>query len=179
MSKIGKKPIPFTSAKILVEGKKLKISGSKASFDHELPQNLNVVIDENFLIVSALENTRETRTLWGLHRALLANKIKGAETGFEQKLTIVGLGFKAALAGKKVTLTLGYTHKIDYELPNDVALEIDKTGQMLTFKSANKFSLGNVCDAIRSFRPPEPYKGTGIIREGEVIVRKAGKTKAG
>jgi large subunit ribosomal protein L6 len=116
--------------------------------------------------------------VWGLHRALLANMIKGAETGFEQKMTIVGLGFKALLSGKKVTLTLGYTHKIDYELPEKVTLEVDKTGQMLTFRSSDKFILGNVCDAIRSFRPPEPYKGTGIIRAGEVVIRKAGKTKA-
>jgi len=113
-----------------------------------------------------------------MNRALLANKIKGVETGFEQKITIVGLGFKAQMAGQKLTLTLGYTHKIDYTVPKEVSIEIDKTGQLLTVRSSDKFMLGNVCDAIRSFRPPEPYKGTGVIREGEVIVRKAGKTKA-
>lgn len=178
MSKIGRKPIPITSAKIAIVGKALTISGAKEKFDHELPEGLSAALDGKNLLVSADANTRRIRTLWGLHRALLANKVKGVETGFEQKVTIVGLGFKAQLAGKKVTLTLGYTHKIDYELPQDVSLELDKTGQQLTFKSASKFSLGNVCDAIRSFRPPEPYKGTGIIRQGETVIRKAGKTKA-
>jgi large subunit ribosomal protein L6 len=100
------------------------------------------------------------------------------EKGFELKLTIVGLGFKAVSTGTKVTLSLGYTHKIDYDLPVGVTLEIDKTGQILMLRSADKFLLGNAADAIRSFRPPEPYKGTGIIREGEVIFRKAGKTKS-
>ncbi|MBM3892960.1 50S ribosomal protein L6 [Candidatus Dependentiae bacterium] len=82
------------------------------------------------------------------------------------------------LNGKKLVLTLGYTHKVDYDMPDDVTVEIDKSGQNLVFRSADKFSLGNVCDAVRSFRPPEPYKGTGIMKEGEKIFRKAGKTKS-
>jgi large subunit ribosomal protein L6 len=73
---------------------------------------------------------------------------------------------------------LGYTHKIEYELPKEVTLEVDKSGQILIFRSSDRFILGNVCDAVRSFRPPEPYKGTGIIRDGEVVLRKAGKTKS-
>ena len=109
---------------------------------------------------------------------MLANKIKGLEQGFERKVTIVGLGFKAAAAGKKMTFSLGYSHKIDYELPEAVSVDIDKTGQNLVFKSADKFVLGNVCDKVRSFRMPEPYKGTGIIREGDIVLRKAGKTKS-
>lgn len=178
MSKIGRKPIAFTTAKIKVEGKLVNIAGQKVSFKHELPADLTVTLQDNKLCLSAEKNTRQTRILWGLHRALLANKIIGAETGFEKKLTIVGLGFKAQLAGKKLTFTLGYTHKIDYELPAEVTVEIDKTGQLLMVRSADKFMLGNVCDTIRSFRPPEPYKGTGIVRDGEAVVRKAGKTKA-
>jgi large subunit ribosomal protein L6 len=93
-------------------------------------------------------------------------------------MKIVGLGFKGQLAGKKLTFTLGYTHKIDLDLPEGVSVEIDKTGQLLTFKSHDKFVLGNVCDKVRSFREPEPYKGTGVMRIDEVITRKAGKTKA-
>ncbi len=178
MSKIGRKPIPFTSAKIQIQGNRITIAGSKVTFTHELPQGLSVVVADKLLSVKSERSNRLARILWGTHRALLANKIKGVESGFELKLTIVGLGFKAQLAGKKLTLNLGYTHKIDYEMPQEVTVEIDKTGQQLVFKSADKFLLGKVCDAIRSFRPPEPYKGTGIVREGEVIIRKAGKTKA-
>ncbi len=179
MSKIGKRPIPLTSAKVQVENNLVTITGPKATFKHELPLGIGALLEDKLLCISAADSTsRRLRTLWGLHRALLANKVKGAEIGFEKRLIIVGLGFKAQLAGKKVTLTLGYTHKIDYELPNEVTIEIDKTGQMLTVRSVDKFVLGNVCDAIRAFRPPEPYKGTGIIREGEVVRRKAGKTKS-
>jgi large subunit ribosomal protein L6 len=179
MSKIGKKPIPLTSAKVQVQDQTVSISGQKVNFKHTLPLGITVVVEDKELFVKCDAASRKDRMQWGLHRALLSNMIKGVETGFEQKMNIVGLGYKAQLSGKKVTLTLGYTHKIDYTLPDEISLEIDKTGQLLTFKSPDKFILGNVCDAIRSFRPPEPYKGTGIIRDGEVVIRKAGKTKAG
>lgn len=178
MSKIGKKAIALTSAKIQVQNNRLTISGPKGSFTHELPKGLTATLEDKNLYIKSERNDRQSRTVWGLHRALLANKVKGVETGFEQKMTIVGLGFKAQQAGSKLTFTLGYTHKIDLVLPKEVTIEIDKTGQLLTLHSIDKFMLGNVCDAIRSFRPPEPYKGTGIVKEGTVIFRKAGKTKA-
>lgn len=178
MSKIGRKPIPFKTAKVEINGNVIKIDGGKSKFVHELPAGLVAKVDGKSLVLSAEENTRDARMVWGLHRALLANKVKGVETGFEQKVTIVGLGFKAQAAGKKMTFTLGYTHKIDYDLPDEVTVDIDKTGQNLVFKSADRFILGNVCDAVRSFRPPEPYKGKGVIVEGETIIRKAGKTKS-
>jgi large subunit ribosomal protein L6 len=109
---------------------------------------------------------------------LLANKVKGVETGFEKKVRIIGLGYKAQLAGKKLNFSLGYSHKIEFPLPEGVEVNVDKTGQQLVFKAADKLLLGNVCDSIRSLRPPEPYKGTGILVGDEVIIRKAGKAKA-
>lgn len=178
MSKIGKKAIALTSAKIQVQGNRVTVSGAKASFEHTLPVGIVAKVDGKNLSVISEKKDRRARMLWGLHRALLANAVKGVETGFEQKITIVGLGFKAQQTGKKVTFTLGFTHKIDLEIPSEVTIEIDKTGQQLVLRSANKFVLGNTVDAIRSLRPPEPYKGTGIVKEGEVIIRKAGKTKA-
>lgn len=178
MSKVGRMPIAFSSAKISVTGSKVLIDGGKVKFEHELPETVKIAIDGGVVRLSITEDTRENRMLWGLHRALLANKIKGVEKGFEQKLIIVGLGFKAIQAGSKLNFSLGYTHKIDYELPAGVTAEIDKSGQIIVLKSADKFVLGNAADTIRSFRPPEPYKGTGIMREGEVIHRKAGKTKS-
>lgn len=178
MSKVGRMPIAFSSAKITVKGSVVSIDGGKVKFEHALPDTVKVAVEEKSVRVSITEDTRENRMLWGLHRALLANKIHGVEKGFEQKLIIVGLGYKAVQAGSKLTFSLGYTHKIDYELPAGVTVDIDKTGQTLTLKSADKFQLGNAADAIRSFRPPEPYKGTGVMREGEKIHRKAGKTKS-
>lgn len=178
MSKIGRKPIPFSTAKIDIKGQSLTIAGAKATFQHELPEAIVPQIEDKKLLLGMKNPTRENRVLWGLHRAMVANKVKGVEAGFEQKITIVGLGFKAQAAGSKIVFSLGYTHKIDLECPKGVVVEIDKTGQQLLVKSADKFLLGNVCDRIRSFRPPEPYKGTGIIRQGDVIIRKAGKTKS-
>lgn len=180
MSKIGRKPISFSSAKIEVEGNKLLISGPKAKFEHVLPDSLDVKIEDNTLTLFVKEGAagRGVNQDWGLHRALLANKVKGVETGFEQLVKIVGLGYKAQMSGKKLVFSLGYSHKIDYILPDGVTLDIDKTGQQLLFKSHDKCLLGSVCDGIRRLRLPEPYKGTGIIRAGDVIVRKAGKTGA-
>lgn len=181
MSKIGRKAIEFSSANIQVNGNKITIGGSKTKIVHELPEVLVATLNEKSLTLSLREGekaNKENKTLWGLHRALVANKIKGLEKGFEQVMKIVGLGFKAQLAGKKLTFTLGYTHKIDLDLPADVTVDVDKTGQILTFKSHDKFILGNICDRVRSFREPEPYKGTGVMRDNEVITRKAGKTKA-
>jgi len=178
MSKIGRKPILFSSAKISVVGNTVVVQGPKDKIEHDLPLEVTAVIEGNQLLLKTTEKTREVNTLWGLHRALLANKIKGLEHGFERKVTIVGLGFKAIAAGKNLTFSLGYSHKIDYVLPDNVTVDIDKTGQNLVFKSADKFALGNVCDKVRSFRMPEPYKGTGIIREGDIVLRKAGKTKS-
>jgi len=180
MSKIGRKPILITKAKVEVKNGLVSIEGPKAKFTHQLPEGIVAELKDGKLYVSMKDGkSKKENALWGLHRALLANKIKGAETGFEKKLKIVGLGYKAILSGRKMTFSLGYSHKIEYNLPDGVEVEVDKTGQKLTLKSADKFLLGSVCSTIKSFRRPEPYKGTGIMYEGEVILRKAGKAKAG
>jgi large subunit ribosomal protein L6 len=178
MSKIGRKPIAFTSAKVEISGQMLTIKGPKATVTHELPKEILATLDAGSLVLKPESDSKKLRSAWGLHRALLANKIKGVEVGFEQRVKIVGLGFKAQAAGQNMTFSLGYSHKTDYVLPSSVAVEIDKTGQLLTFRGTDKELLGSVCDTVRSFRKPEPYKGTGIMLEGEVIIRKAGKTKS-
>lgn len=179
MSKIGRKPIDVGEAQIEVEGQIVRYKGAKGSGVYELPGFIKVELDDKKLklTIPKKELSRETNDAWGLHRALLANAIKGVDKGFEKQLKIIGLGYKAALSGDKVVLSLGYSHKIDLPLPKEVLLEIDKTGKLLTLKSSNKALLGEVCDKIRSFRPPEPYKGTGIRYATEEVVRKAGKAK--
>ena len=180
MSKIGRKPISLGDVQIQIQGHTISYKGKKASGTHDLPEFISAEVEGKSLQLDVSEKlrNRDTSRFWGLHRALLANAIYGADVGFVKQLQINGLGFKAAVAGSKVVFTIGYTHKIDLMLPKEVTLEVDKTGQLLTFKSSDRRMLGEICDKVRSFRPPEPYKGTGIKYVTEVIARKAGKTKA-
>ena len=179
MSNIGRKPIDLGSVAVEVKGSEVHYKGKQASGVYILPLFLDAKKLDNKLKLEfkSTDQQQRLKKFWGMHRALLANLIKGAESVFEKNLEINGLGFKASLAGKKVTLALGYTHKIDLTLPDGISLEIDKTGQKLKFKGINKELLGKVCDTIRSFRAPEPYKGTGIRLENEKIIRKVGKAK--
>jgi len=179
MSKIGRKPIPVSTATVTIKDSNISIKGSNGSFEHVLPKSLNAKLEDGKLTLSVSKNgSREAAMVWGLNRALLANMIKGVETGFETNIKIVGLGYKAQLSGSKLTFTLGFSHKIDFAVPKGVEVVVDRSGQNLTVKSADKSILGKTCDAIRSLRPVEPYKGTGVIIEGEIVRRKAGKAKS-
>lgn len=177
MSKIGRKPIGIGNTVVEIKGNTVHFKGKRGAGAHELPSFLEAKLDNKKLAISLRDGDRSHNNSWGLHRALLANELHGVDLGFEKQLQIVGLGFKAMVSGNKVELTLGYSHKITYILPKDVTVETDKTGQLLTIKSSDKELVGHVCSVIRSFRVPEPYKGTGIKLTTEVIARKAGKTK--
>jgi len=184
MSKIGRKPIAFDDTKVEVKGQEVHYSGKKGSGAYELPKELSASIQGTELFVqpdtgfTSKLRQREVNRVWGLHRALLANALKGSQEEFENKLKITGLGYKAAVSGKKVVFSLGYSHKKDFELPDDVSLEVDRTGQLLTVRSRNKMLVGQVCSKIKQLRMPEPYKGTGIQLTTEIIARKAGKAKS-
>jgi large subunit ribosomal protein L6 len=183
MSKIGRKPIEIGNVQVSVEGNEVSFSGKKDSGKFVVPHEFQITFSDKKLSIKPTSNAA-TNADWGLNRALLANKIKGADTGFEKQLRIVGLGFKAVVTGNKVQLTLGFSHKIDYELPEGVSMEADKVGtfegkpaQVLTLRSCNKEKLGKACAEIRAFKEPEPYKGVGIQYViGETLIRKAGKT---
>lgn len=184
MSKIGRKPINIGDVAIEIAGQDIKYKGKKASGVYSLPDILEAKIEDKKLFITPVKdshrvNKRDINRLWGLNRALLANTIYGADVGFKRQLKINGLGYKAVVSGKKVVFSLGFSHKINFELPENIALEVDKTGQLLTFTSPDKELVGHVSSMIRALRPPEPYKGTGIKYVEEVIRRKAGKTKAG
>lgn len=181
MSKIGRKPISIRDIQVSVVGQKVTYKGKNAAGIYELPVNLKAEIKDSSLFIQPSlggVRSRDVNRIWGLHRALLSNCIKGSGVPFEQQLEIVGLGFKAAVSGKKIVFSLGYSHKIDFTLPTSVSAEVDKTGQLLTLKSADREQMGQACSDIRSLRPPEPYKGTGVKLKSEVILRKAGKTKS-
>lgn len=178
MSKIGRKPIALEGAQVQVKGNEIHYSGKLDKGVYALPSFLKAALADNVLSIAMTSDDREHKKFWGLHRSLLANAIKGSMKEFEKNLEINGLGFKAEVSGKKVTFTLGYTHKISMTLPDAVSLTVDKTGQKLNFKSPDKAILGQVCATVRSYRKPEPYKGTGIKYSDETIFRKAGKTKS-
>ena len=181
MSKIGRKPIDVGNIQIDIKGDEIHYKGKKHTGVYMLPHQLEAALEGKKLCLGTkkpVTNISEVNRLWGMHRALLCNAIKGADSGFEQQLQINGLGFKAAVSGNKVIFSLGFSHKIDFILPKDVTMDVDKTGQNLTVKSYDKELVGLVCSKIKALRPPEPYKGTGIKLASEVIRRKAGKTKA-
>jgi len=178
MSKIGRKPIALGNVQVDIKGQEVHFKSSKSSGIYALPLELQANVEDKFLTLTPARKSRDINRVWGLHRALLANQLQGASTGFERKLIINGLGFKAVVSGSKIVFSLGFSHKIDFDLPKEVTAEVDKTGQQLTLKSINKEIVGQVASSIRALRPPEPYKGTGIKTAEEVIVRKAGKTKS-
>jgi len=184
MSKIGRKSIAFGSTKIEIKGQEVHYSGKDSSGVYVLPHGLVAHVGEKDVSIqpsadaSSTMRVRELNRIWGLHRALLANAIKGSEKAFELQLKITGLGYKATVSGSKVVFSLGYSHKKDFELPEGVSLETDRSGQLLTVRSKDKMLAGQVCSKIKQLRMPEPYKGTGIQLTTEVIIRKAGKTKS-
>lgn len=178
MSKIGRKPIPLGGVTVDIKGQEIHYKGKKSSGVHILDDLLKAEVSGKNVSITPARETSDTNRVWGLHRALVNNKIHGADVGFKKQLRIVGLGYKAAQAGSKIQFSLGFSHKIDFELPKDVTVEIDKSGQVMTFDSFNKDLLGQVCSDVRALRPPEPYKGTGIQYATEKIIRKAGKAKS-
>ncbi len=178
MSKIGRQAIPLRGVKAEIKGQEVHYSGKHAAGVHVLPAQLTVTLENDSLKVSVdSSDDRKTRMLWGLHRVLLANKIAGARDLFQKQVQITGLGYKAIAKGASLEFTLGYSHKIDVAIPKGITVEIDKVGQLLTFKSADNELLGKVCGDLRSLKPTEPYKGTGVRLVTDVIIRKAGKTK--
>ncbi len=179
MSKIGKRPIDVGSVQVKIKDNQIDYKGKNHSGVYTLPPTLSVRLDGSKLFIEQITSDKATRNVWGLHRALLASTLAGAAQDFSRSLEIHGLGFKAQVSGNSVVFSLGYTHKINLDLPKEVKLTVDKTGQKLTFTSFDKEKLGQVCASVRALRPPEPYKGTGIKFAEEVIRRKAGKAKAG
>ena len=183
MSKIGRKPIALLNAEVSVKNNAVHYKGAKLSGVYNLPKELHARTENGMLYLEPVseqsnQKKRDMNRVWGLHRALLNNAIKGSQAEFEKKVEIEGLGFKVAKSGEKLVFSLGYSHKIDFQLPKSVSIDIDKSGQKLLLKSVDKHLVGQVCSDIRSLRLPEPYKGTGIKVAQEVIIRKAGKTKS-
>lgn len=177
MSRIGKKPIPIP-AKIQVDlqGDLLVIKGPRGELRRKIHPAVSVSKGENQILVAVRDSDKKTKALHGLYRALIANMVTGVHQGFEKVMDIVGVGYRAELAGRTATFHLGYSHPVVFELPAGIDAKIEKT--RVTLRGIDKELLGRTAATIRGFRKPEPYKGKGIKYSDEVIRRKAGKTGA-
>jgi large subunit ribosomal protein L6 len=176
MSRIGQKPITVPDkVKVAIEGPLVNIEGPRGKLKHSLPAGIEARLDGKTLLVEKKGETRQHKALHGLSRSLLANFVQGANEGFQKKLEIQGVGFKAAVAGKVLNLNLGFSHPIAYNIPDDIKIVVtDNTN--IQIDGADKQKVGAVAADIRAYYPPEPYKGKGVRYAGEQIIRKEGKT---
>jgi large subunit ribosomal protein L6 len=177
MSRIGKKPIPIPSGvTVTLKDGTITVRGAKTELKRPLPALVDVKVDKGAVTIGRQGDDRQARARHGLVRALIQNMVDGVSKGFERKLEINGVGYKAEVAGDKVTFALGYSHPITYQLPKGISAKVEKN--VLTLSGADRELLGQTAAKVRSFRPPEPYKGKGVKYAEETIRRKVGKTGA-
>jgi large subunit ribosomal protein L6 len=176
MSRIGKLPIAVPAGvKISMQGTTISVTGPKGTLTQQLHERMSVAVEADQIIVSRPSEEKQDRALHGLVRALINNMVVGVTAGFQRDLEINGVGYRAELKGNVLTLALGYSHPVVYELPEGISVEVDKQTK-LSVKGIDKQLVGSAAAKIRSFREPEPYKGKGIKYADERILRKAGKT---
>ena len=175
MSRIGKKPIEIPSGvEITIDGQTVTAKGPLGTETVVVRPEIAVKIEDNHIILSKVGQTRETDALFGLSRTLVANAVHGVKEGFEKKLEIQGVGYRANMEGKNLNLALGYSHPVVVEPPEGITISVEANTK-ISVKGSNKQKFGDVAAFIRSKRPPEVYKGKGVRYEGEYIRRKAGK----
>jgi large subunit ribosomal protein L6 len=175
VSRIGRKPIVIPDkVNVTVSGNKVMVKGPLGALDLTV-KGVTVKVDGDTVIVSSADDSRTVRALWGLNRTLINNMILGVSAGYTRVLEIQGVGYKAKAQGSVLNLALGHSHPINYQMPAGVTVEVDKKQTTVTLKGIDKATLGQTAATIRSFRPPEPYKGKGVRYQGEVVQRKAGK----
>ena len=177
MSRIGKRPVVLPSGVTAqVEGHTISVKGSKGELKFTAPQEVSVAIDGGAVHVTPVGDDKRARAMWGMARAQIANLIGGVTKGFEKKLEINGVGYRAAIAGKNLQLSLGFSHDVVYPIPPGVTITTPKPTE-ITVAGIDKKQVGQVAAEIRAFRRPEPYKGKGVKYAGEFIFRKEGKKK--
>lgn len=179
MSKIGKKPINMPAGvKFSVDkNNKVVVAGVKGKLEYAVDPKVNVELKDNKVCLSVKNDSKKFYALWGTSRALIANMIHGVESGYEKKLELQGIGFKVFLKGKDMELSIGFSHKIVFKVPENIEFKVDKN--VITISGADKQLVGQVAASIRNLKKPEPYKGKGIRYVGEQVRRKVGKRVAG
>jgi large subunit ribosomal protein L6 len=176
MSRIGKMPVAVPpKVKVEIKGRQVSVEGPKGRLEFELPPRTTAKLDGASVVVSRAGEDAQAKALHGLSRALVNNMVKGVSEGFVKKLEIQGVGFKAAVQGDKVNLSLGYSHPINYLIPPQIKVTVEENTK-LTIEGPDKQVVGQVAAELRSYYPPEPYKGKGLRYVGEKVVRKEGKT---
>ncbi|MDO8600703.1 MAG: 50S ribosomal protein L6 [bacterium] len=174
MSRIGKKPIEIPKGVTVTKnGSLVIVKGEKGELERTLVREIDLDIAEGMLTVKPIGTSRKTPALWGLYRALIQNMIDGVAKGFEKRLEIEGVGYRAALEGKDLTFALGFSHPVKFPAPDGITFTVEKN--TILIRGADKERVGETAAKIRDLKPPEPYKGKGIRYAGEVIRRKAGK----
>lgn len=175
MSRIGRKPIDLPKdVEVKINGRNVSVKGGKGQLEWQYPEPITVKQEENQLLIERPDDMKENRALHGTVRAVINNMVLGVSSGFERKLEINGVGYRAAVQGNTLNLELGYSHPINYELPQGISAAVEKNVS-ITLSGIDKQLLGEVAAKVRSFRPPEPYKGKGVKYVEEHIRRKVGK----
>jgi len=176
MSRIGKQPIAIPpKVKVEVKGQQVTVEGPKGKLNWALPGRTSLKIEDGKVVVSRQGDDAQAKALHGLSRALVNNMVRGVSEGFMKKLEIQGVGFKAFVQGQTVNLSLGYSHPINYALPPQIKVTVEENTK-LTIEGPDRQTVGQVAAEIRSFYPPEPYKGKGVRYSDERVIRKEGKT---
>jgi large subunit ribosomal protein L6 len=177
MSRIGKKAVPVPSGVTAnVDGQTIKVKGPKGALQIVLPDDVTVKMDKGAVKVDPRSETQRARAMWGTSRTLVANIIAGVTKGFEERLEITGVGYRAAVQGKNLQVSLGYSHDVVYPIPEGIAITTPRPTEIV-ITGIDKQKVGQVAAEIRAFRRPEPYKGKGVKYVGEYIFRKEGKKK--
>jgi large subunit ribosomal protein L6 len=177
MSRIGKKPVPVPAGvTATIEGKQLSMKGPKGTLTLQLADEVTYSIGDDGVSVQPANETKRARSFWGMQRTLVANLVTGVTEGFTKKLQITGVGYRAAVQGKNLKLQLGYSHDVDFAIPEGITI-VTPDPTNVTITGNDKQQVGQVAAEIRRWRKPEPYKGKGIKYAGEFIFRKEGKKK--
>ena len=178
MSRIGKMPVEIPEKVVVtIDGQSIKVKGPKGELDYTFPKGVLFSLQDKQVVVTPVDDKDQGhRSLWGMTRTLINNMVVGVTGGFSKRLEFNGVGYKAAVKGDTLRLNLGYSHPIDYKYPKGIEVKVQKN--IIELTGCNKELVGFAAAKIRSFRPPEPYKGKGIKYEGERIIRKAGKAGA-
>ena len=177
MSRVGKKPVAIPSGvTAVVEGQTIKVKGPKGAMSLVLHGDVEAKVDKGEVSVDPRLETKRARAMWGTYRSLLANVMEGVTKGFERRLEITGVGYRAALQGKNLQIQLGYSHDIVYPIPEGITIVVPKPTEIVV-TGIDGQKVGHVAAEIRAFRKPEPYKGKGVKYAGEYIFRKEGKKK--
>jgi large subunit ribosomal protein L6 len=176
MSRIGKRPIPIPAkVTVTLSGQTVTIKGPKGELTRTLPSGVTIAQEAETIVVGRVDESRIARERHGLCRTLVANMVEGVSNGFERKLEIQGVGYRAAVQGKNLNLAMGYSHPVNIEPPSGISFAVEGSTNV-TVSGIDKELVGNTAAKVRAVRPPEPYKGKGIRYQGEVVRRKVGKT---